>query len=58
MRAKKKGTYLKRNTYVLVRLFPEEKELCRQLAIQEKLNFSELFRSLLREKGRERGIWK
>jgi hypothetical protein len=58
MRRKNQGINLKRSACVMVRLFPEEKELFKQLALMEKFTFSELIRDLIRERARERGLWK
>ena len=57
MRKKRRGTELKRSTYIMVRLSPEEKEIWKRLALEEKTDFSELVRELVRERAKARGIW-
>ena len=57
MRKRNRGTQLRRSTYIMVRLSPEEKEIWKRLALEEKTDFSELVRELVRERAKARGVW-
>jgi len=57
MRKRNRGTELRRSTYIMVRLSPEEKEIWKRLALEEKTDFSELVRELVRERAKARGVW-